>query len=174
MSQNGVGIVRDETIEAQRQRAWLIFWAVPAVLFLAAAYELTLLVDLWGSYDGSASDGFIDAEENVAAAAYLTMFGGSVAAFVHAIFPRAVTAVALFAPAAAAFVITRFYVYDPYYFPTLRRYSDYTDPTWVLGLCIAALVVGVLTRLLPRIGSIATVCIMFLLMITSVLVSAGH
>ena len=87
----------------------LFYWAVPVVLIAAAAYELALLLDLWGSYDGSARDGFIDAEETAAAVAYLTMLVGSVVAFFHAFRPRAPWAVALFAPAAAVFMTTRFY-----------------------------------------------------------------
>jgi hypothetical protein len=60
--------------------------------------------------------------------------------------------------------------------PSLRRYSDDggAGADWVLGMLAAALVVGVLTRLLPRPGSIATACILPLLLITSLLASAGH
>jgi hypothetical protein len=75
---------------------------VPAVFFAAAAYEVTLVLELWGSYDGSARDGFVDAEDWVALVAYPTMLVGSVVAFVHAFYPRAPWAVALFAPAAWA------------------------------------------------------------------------
>ena len=161
----------------EQQPPWLtILWSVPAVLFAAAAYEVTLLVDLWGSYDGSQRDGFIDAENTVAAVAYLTMLVGSVVAFVHAFYSRASSAVALFAPAAAAFVTTRFYTYDPYYLPSLRRYSDdgAAGADWILGMLAAALVVGGLARLLPRVGSIGTACILPLLAMTSLLASAGH
>jgi hypothetical protein len=39
---------------AEQQRPWLIIlWSVPAVFFAATAYEVTLLLDLWGSYGGS-------------------------------------------------------------------------------------------------------------------------
>jgi hypothetical protein len=104
------------------------------------------------------------------------MLAGSVVAFVHAFHPRASWAVALFAPAAAAFVTTRFYTYDPYYLPSLRRYSDdgAASADWILGMLAAALVVGVLTRLLPRAGSVATACLLPLLLLTSLLASAGH
>jgi hypothetical protein len=170
------GSSRPAVARTEQHRWWLILWSVPAVFLAAAAYELTLLLDLWGSYDGSARDGFVDAEETVAAVAYLTMLVGSVVAFVHAFYPRATWAVALFAPAAAGFVTTRFYTYDPYYLPSLRRYSDDggAGTDWVLGMLAAALVVGVLSRLLPRAGSIATACVLPLLLITSLLASAGH
>jgi hypothetical protein len=154
----------------------LFYWAVPVVLLAAAAFELTLLLDLWGSYDGSARDGFVDAEGTVSGVAYLTMLVGAVVAFVHAIRPRAPWAVALFAPAAAAFVTTRFYTYDPYYLPSLRRYSDdgASSAEWILGMLVASLVVGASARLLPRAGSLATTFMLPLLLVTSLLASAGH
>jgi hypothetical protein len=112
----------------------------------------------------------------VAAVAYLTMLGGSVLAFVHARYPRVPGAVALFAPAAAAFITVRFYTYDPYYLPSLQRYSENTGVLvyWVLGLLAAALVVGVKARQMPRVGSIATGCTLPLLWITSLFASTGH
>jgi hypothetical protein len=149
---------------------------VPALLLAAAAYELSLVLDLWGSYDGSPRDGFVDAEETVASVAYLTMLVGSVVAFVHAMRPRAPWAVALFAPAAAAFMTAKFYTYDPYFLPSLRRYSDDGAATaeWILGMLAASLVVGAAVRLLPRTGSIATTFILPWLLIVSLLASAGH
>jgi hypothetical protein len=158
--------------------AWssLILWSVPIVLFAAAAYELALVLGLGGSYSGRVPGQDVEGEETVAAVAYVTMLAGSVVAFVHALKPRIPWAVALFAPAAAAFMTTRFYTYDPYYLPSLRRYSDYTGAWayWVFGMLAAALVVGVLTRQMPRVGSIATGCILPLLLMTSVLASSGH
>jgi hypothetical protein len=153
-----------------------VLWCVPAILFAAAAYELTLLVDLWGSYDGSARDAFVDFGETVATVAYLTMLVASVGAFVNALNPRPTWAVALFAPAGAAFVATRFYMYDPYYLPSLRRFSDdgSGETTWILGLLAAALVLCFLTRLMPRVGSIATAPFLFVLVMASLLASAGH
>lgn len=154
---------------------------MPAVLFAAAAYEVTMLLDLWGSYpvayEGAARDGFVDAEETVAAVAYLTMLAGSVVAFVHAFYPRVPPAVALFAPGAAAFMTTRFYSYDPYYQPSPQRYSESMGAAggaWVLGLLAAAVVVGVWTRRQPGAGSIATACILPLLLLTSLFASTGH
>ncbi len=159
-----------------QQRPWLILWSVPVVLFAAAAFELALALGLVGSYSGSVPGQGVEGEETVAGVAYLTMLVGSVVAVVHAFAPRVPRAVALFAPAAAAFMITRFYTYDPYYLPSLRRYSDDTGAWayWVLGMLALALVVGFLTRRLPRVGSIATGCVLPLLWITSLLASAGH
>jgi hypothetical protein len=181
MSQENVGGNRPHARPSEwrsGEGAFMVLWSAPAALLLAAAaYEATLLVDLWGIYPASPQDGFIDAEETVASLAHLTMLVGSVFAFVHAFYPRVPWAVALTAPAAAAFVTTRFYTYDPYFLPnTLRRYSDNggVASDWVLGMLVAALVVGALTRLLPPIGSVATAFILPVLLMTSLLVSAGH
>jgi hypothetical protein len=146
---------------------------VPAVLFAAAAYEVSLL--LWGSY-GSTPGEDPAGEGTVAGIAFLTMLVGSCFAFGHAFYPSAPWAVALFAPAAAAFLITRFHTYDPYYLPTLRRYSDdgAMSDRWVLEMLVAALVVGILTRLVPRVGSVATAFLMLLILGTTVLAGAGH
>ena len=48
--------------------------------------------------------------------------------------------------AAAAFVAARFYTYDVYYLPTLRRMSDggVVSAGWVYGIVVAAIVVGVI------------------------------
>jgi hypothetical protein len=173
MSQENVEIAK----AGFRAWSWLILWSVPVVLFAAAAYELALALGLVGSYSGHAPGQDVEGEETVAAVAYLTMLAGSILAFVHAFYPRAPWPVALFAPAAAAFMITRFYTYDPYYLPSLQRYSENKGPWalgWVLGMLAAAVVVGVRTRRMPRAGSIATGCLLPLLWITSLLASTGH
>ena len=156
--------------------SWLILCSIPVVLFAAAAYELALALGLVGSYSGRLPGQDVEGEQAVAAVAYLAILVSSVVAFVHAHYPRVPSAVALLAPAAAAFVSARFYTYDPYYLPALRRYSDYTGALgyWILGMLAAALVVAVLTRQMPRAGSIATGCLLPLLWITSVLASGGH
>ena len=78
----------------------------------------------------------MEGEEAVAAVAHLTMLVGSVLAFVHARYPRVPWAVALFAPAAAAFVVARFFTSDPYRLPSLQRYSEGWGAggvAWILG-----------------------------------------
>jgi hypothetical protein len=160
-------------------RAWSlpVLWSVPVVLVAAAAFELALALGLVGSYSGRVPGEDVEGEETVAAVAYLTMLVGSVVAFVHARYPRVPWAVALSAPAAAAFMTARFYTYDPYYLPSRQRYSEgwgAAGGAWVLGLLAAALVVGVWTRRAPRAGSIATGCVLPLLCITSLFMSTGH
>jgi hypothetical protein len=173
LSQENVGVAKSSF----RASSWLILWSVPVVLFAAAAYELALALGLTGNYSGRAPGQDVEGEETVAAVAYLTMLAGAALAFVHAFYARATGPVALFAPAAGAFMITRFYTYDPYYLPSLQRYSENNGPWalgWVLAMLAAALVVGVWTRRTPRAGSIATGSILPLLCITSLWMSTGH
>lgn len=161
--------------ETIRRRGWLLLWLVPVVLFAAAAYELALALDLVGSYTATPGQD-VEGEETVAAVARLTMLVGAVVALVHAIRPRSTWAVALFAPAAAAFILARIYTYDPYYLPSLRRYSDEGDVLewWIVGMLAVSIVVGFWCRLRPRAGSIATALMLPLLWLTSLLAAAGH
>ena len=147
---------------------WVI-WLLPAVLLAAAAYELAIAVGLLGR-------SAIQDEDAVASIAALTILVGAVVAAVNAISPGWIWAVALIAPAAAAFVVTRFYSYDPYYLPSLRRYSDAgpVSPEWIFGMFAVSLAVGAATRLLPRTGSIATALILPILLFTSAIASSGH
>jgi hypothetical protein len=154
----------------------LLLWIVPTVLFAAAIFELALAVGLVGSYSGRAPGQDVEGENTVVEVAVLTMLAGSVVALAHAIRPRRPWTVALFAPAAAAFVTARFYTYDPYYLPDLRRYSDEGAvlDVWILGTLALAIVVGRATGLRPRGGSIATAAMLPWLVLTLALASSGH
>jgi hypothetical protein len=162
--------------EFNRDRLLLLLWSVPAVLLGAAAYELALAVGLIGSYAGLAPGEGIEGEETVAGVAALTMVVGVVLAGLHARRPHCPWAVALFAPAAAAFMIARFYTYDPYYLPTLRRYSDGgAVPTgWIFFMLAVSLAAGVSARARPRSGSVATALVLPFVLATFTLASDGH
>jgi hypothetical protein len=71
---------------------------------------------------------------------------------------------------------TRFYTYDPYYLPTLRRYSEggAVAAGWILSMLAVSIVVGVSSRLRPRAGSIATAFMLPLLLLTFAFASDGH
>jgi hypothetical protein len=158
------------------RRLSLLLWFVPAILFAAAAYELVLALGLVGSYIGSAPGEGVAGEEIVAGVAAQTMLVAAVAAVVHAVWPRWPWPVALFAPAAAAFVTARFYTYDPYYAPNLRRYSDggAMPAEWILSMLAVSIVVGVSTRLQPRAGSVVTAFTLPLLLFTWFVTGIGH
>jgi hypothetical protein len=80
------------------------------------------------------------------------------------------------APAAAAFVTARFYTPDPYYAPTLRRYSDggLVAPFWVYLLVVLAVLAGVISTWWRRPGGALTFGALFLLFATALLMGAGH
>ena len=80
------------------------------------------------------------------------------------------------APAAAAFVTARFYTPDPYYAPTLRRYSDggLVAPTWVFALVALAVLAGLVAARRPRPGAALTFCALALCLGTALFMGAGH
>jgi hypothetical protein len=90
--------------------------------------------------------------------------------------PHVEASASLLAPAAAAFVLARFYTYDPYYAPTLRRMSDdgLVADAWVYVLVGLALLAAVLVRLRPRAGLGATSLVMVLSAFTALAEGAGH
>jgi general stress protein CsbA len=98
-----------------------------------------------------------------------------VAAGLAAVAPRR-PLVPLLAPAAAALVVARFYTYDPYYLPTLRRMSDggAVAGRWVAFVCAAAAVAALTSRVRPRTGSFLTVAVLILCFGTVVFEGAGH
>lgn len=77
---------------------------------------------------------------------------------------------------AAAFVVARFYTFDPYYAPTLRRMSDagFVAGSWVVMLVAAALVAAVVSIFRPRIGMRAGAVVSLLCALTAVAEGAGH
>jgi hypothetical protein len=83
---------------------------------------------------------------------------------------------ALFAPAAAAFLVTFFFTYDPYYAPDLRRYSEGGAAVghWIAVVAVIAVGNGVLTWLQPRIGRFTTSGVLILVLLTTVFAGDGH
>jgi hypothetical protein len=136
-------------------------WAVTGTLVAAAAYELQLALRHEISPDG---EGF------VLLIALVAMLGGTVLVF------RGVGTAGLFAPAAALFVIARFYTGDPYYEPTFRAYGDggIVSPFWVFGLLGLALVAGAATRLWRRTAPVESAVVLLLLVLTALFMGAGH
>lgn len=63
---------------------------------------------------------------------------------------------ALLAPAGAAYVLTRWLSFDPYYLPTLRRYSSGgVSGVWIAVVCLAGAAAAVLVTVRPRAGAAA-------------------
>lgn len=82
----------------------------------------------------------------------------------------------LVAPAAAAFVVARFYSFDDYYLPTLRRMSNHGSipGQWIIVLVALALLAGASTKIRPRIGIAMTSLVLFMSVLTSIAVGIGH
>ena len=147
-----------------------------AVLAAATAYEAAVALG-WlavGPEPGQAPAG----NGLVLGAAVLALFAGAGLCLVHAWGPGPeVDALGwLLAPAAAAFVLARFYTYDPYYAPTLRRMSDdgLVADSWVYMLVGLALLAGALVRIRPRAGLGATALVLLLSAVTALAEGGGH
>ena len=84
--------------------------------------------------------------------------------------------VSLVAPAAAVFVVARFYAFDPYYLPTLRRMSDGGLVTgwWIVAVVAVALLAGFFARVRPRIGALMTSIALLLSAVTAIGEGVGH
>lgn len=86
------------------------------------------------------------------------------------------TVAPLVAPAAAAFVVARFFAFDDYYLPGLRRMSDggWVPWQWIAVLTAFALLAAVVTKILPPPGIALTSFVLFTSALTSLAVGMGH
>jgi hypothetical protein len=143
-----------------RSLGWLA-WTIVAYLLGAAAFELSLALQHETSPHG---EGF------VLVVALIAMLVAAALVF------RGTGSVALFAPAAALFVIARFYTADPYYRPTVRSYSDggIFSPTWVYVLLGLALLAGTTTQLWRRSAPVESAAVLVLLAFTALFMGTGH
>jgi hypothetical protein len=150
--------------------------AVLAVLAAAAAYEAAVALG-WlevGPEPGQAPPG----DGLMLAAAVFALVVGACLCVAYAVRPRlpADALASLLAPAAAAFVVARFYTFDPYYAPTLRRISDdgLVADAWVYTLVGLAVLAGALVRIRPRLGLSATAFVLMLSAVTALAAGLGH
>jgi hypothetical protein len=146
-------------------------WLVVGTLFAAAAYELALALGA-GSLGREPGEG-VAGSGVVQAVAFLAMLAAVVLGPFSSSRPWPA---ALFAPAAAAYLVAFFFTYDPYFAPQLRRYSDGGNVAgrWIAVVAAVAVANAVLTRLQPRIGSFMTSAVVLLVLVTTVLAGAGH
>jgi hypothetical protein len=82
------------------------------------------------------------------ALATIATLAAVVVTFVLAVLHGRGWALALIPLAAAAWVVAHFYAFDPYYLPTLERFSETgaVSPYWVYGVALAGLPVAVASR----------------------------
>jgi hypothetical protein len=78
--------------------------------------------------------------------------------------------------AGAAVVVARFYSFDSYYAPTLRRMSEggLVAGTWIVVLVVAAVAVALISRFRPRVGMRAGALLLILCGLTALVEGAGH
>ena len=136
-----------------------VAWATVSVLAAATVFETLVALEVVpvGKVPGDGARG----GGVVLAAALLAMLVGAAVALVAALAPPATDAPSLaqvlLAPSGVAYLTARWLTFDPYYLPTLRRYSDGgVGVPWIAALVVAGTVAGLLTRRLPRLGAVAT------------------
>jgi hypothetical protein len=146
-----------------------------AVLFAATAYEAGVALRLLPLGD----------EPGEGPAGRGLLFGAALLALVVAAVFSAVSAsrastpagpaIALIDLSAAAFLVARFYSFDPYFAPTLRRFSEGgVAAPWVYSLVALALVAAVLPWTRPRAGLGLTVLVLPLVAVTAFATGLGH
>jgi hypothetical protein len=127
------------------------------VLALGSAYGALVALEVveLGAEPGEGAPG----GALVHAAVAVAFLAGTVTSVAHALerVCRTRLAWALLAPAGAAFLGGRWYAFDPYYLPTLRRYAEgAVNGGWVLGVIVACLAAGALAAVLPRVGALVS------------------
>lgn len=122
-------------------------WIVFGTLLAAAGYELALALRHSISPNG---------EGWILLVALVATLIGTVLVF------REPGTAALFAPAAALFVIARLFTGDPYYEPTFRAYGDggIVSPFWAFALLGLALVAGAATRFWRRTAPVESAAVL--------------
>ena len=143
-------------------------WAVIGVLAGAAAFELALALGA-GSLGQVPGDG-VDGEGWVRVAAFAAIIIGIVVAI------RGDSSFPLIPVAAAAFVVASFYTYDPYFAPSLRRYSDggALSAWWIYAVLVIALATAVIGVRSREAGRVLVPAVLILCLVTAVLAADGH
>jgi hypothetical protein len=158
-----------------RPKAWAAALVV-LVLLGAAIYEAAIALG-WLAIGPLPGEGHAE-EEQVLLIAVAAQLAGAVLAAAFALEPRMkATAAEFMIPlSAAAFMSARFYTFDPYYAPTLRRMSDdgFVAPWWVFTLVACSLLAATLTIARPRVGLSAVAIVVPLCGLTAFAMGLGH
>jgi hypothetical protein len=133
-----------------------VAWACLVVLGCAATYESLIaarVIPLGSEPGRGATGGAV-----VFVATLLALLVGAAVSAARALRANRGRNVvlALLAPVGAAYVLSRWLSFDPYYLPTLRRYSSGgVSGVWVAAVCLAGVAAAVLATLWPRAGATA-------------------
>ena len=156
-------------------RGEAVAWASVTVLLAATLFEALVAVEIvpLGDVPGEGARG----GGIVFAAALVAMLAGAALALALALAPPATHAPSLvwmLAPSGAAYVTARWLTFDPYYLPTLRRYSDGgVGAPWIAGLALSGAISALLVRRNPRSGAVATSCVLPLSALTAWVLGFG-
>ncbi|MPZ49966.1 MAG: hypothetical protein GEU75_11845 [Dehalococcoidia bacterium] len=156
---------------------WLLILALAplSVLSISAGYELAYALG-WlqvGDLPGQGPPGH---ETAVLAGLVALIFGAVLCAALAFQSARDVPLIEWLAPAGAAFVTARFFTFDPYYAPQLRRFSDggFVSEGWVLVLIVAAAIAALAVRRWSSPGYALSSFVLVLAVFTAALQGAGH
>jgi hypothetical protein len=153
-----------------------IDYGAPLLLAVTAGavYEITVALG-WVSLGTLPGEG-PRYEGLVLPVALVAILAGTIGSWTLAVRSRRNAFVALLGAAAAAFVVARFQGFDPYYLPTLRRYSDggAFSPAWVYAVALFAVVASLLCFVRPRAGFILNAPALLLCAFTATFVGVGH
>ena len=143
------------------------------VLAFATAYEALVafgVIEL-GSLPGEGPPG----EQTVALIAVLTMLVAAGLSLFAALGAR-LPLLPLLPPAAAAFLLARFHTFDPYYLPTLRRFSDdgMLAPELVYGVVALAVVAALLTLVQRPAGAALSAAVVLACALFAQVLVGGH
>ena len=151
----------------------LVVFVTLTLLVFVTTYEALVALGVieLGSQPGDGPAG----EQTVALIAILAMLVGAGLALIAA-FGAPVPFIGLLAPAAAAFLIARFYTFDPYYLPDLRRFSEdgMLPPALVYGVLALAVGAALLTLANRRLGAALSVPVILACALFAQVVIGGH
>jgi hypothetical protein len=146
-----------------------VLLAVTALLLAGAAFELVLALGAAkpGPQPGDDAAGQAVVGPAMAAAVLVGMIVSAGA--------RERVGAAL-APAAGLLLVAGYYTYDPYYAPSLRRYSDggAAAPSAIFAVLSLMLLVGLVAFRWPRVGGALTTFALFVCGFTALIAGDGH
>ncbi|MBA2740778.1 MAG: hypothetical protein H0U46_02065 [Actinobacteria bacterium] len=147
-----------------------------ALMAVGAVYETCVALEIipLGAVPGAAPPG--EAAVAIAAVAGLLLGSGASGANAARHDTRSFWALKLLGPVAAAYVVARFYAFDPYYAPSLRRASEggLVSTPWIALIVALSLGAAALAAVRPRLGSTCTFVVLLLCFFTALVVRLGH